>query len=116
MQPAKHRVTLDRERALVYDFGAWRELERVTGFSFLKEGLKIDRFEETEFFLQCLRAGLLREDPTVTIEDIDGFEYARASEILETMIEAILASLGDSKEKAPQGDPLPAIDPRKTSG
>lgn len=85
-------ITLDKQRNLKYTFRSWRYLEEKTGFSILKSGLTVDKFEETDFFLHCLVAGLINEDPTVTVEIIDGFNVAGAASIAETMMEAISLS------------------------
>lgn len=103
IEPVK--VRLDRERTLVYDFGAYRVIFERTGHSVLVDGLPREQFSSVTFFLEVLRAGLLREDPTVTIEQIEAsITPADAVEVLEAVSVALNSSFTKPKDGA-EGPP-----------
>lgn len=66
-------IHLDKVREVVIDFAALRRIEALTGCSFLtgKEGHI--RFDSLEFLLISLWAALLREDPSLTLDHVEGF-------------------------------------------
>lgn len=93
-------VALDRERTLRYDFRAHREIQRTTGRRILGDGYSGDDFEDVEFFLECLRAGLLHEDPTITVEQLGEMLLL---EDAPRVISAMIAALQQGRQKASGG-------------
>lgn len=106
IEPVK--ITLDRERTLVFDFGAYRRIEERTGHSVMRDGMPMAKFGSVGFFLEVLHAGLLREDPTITLEQVEAhLSGADGAPVLEAMATALRASFAQRKADSP-ADPPPA--------
>lgn len=100
------KIQLDRERTLVFDFLAYRTIEERTGHSVLQDGMPMAKFGSVSFFLEVLRAGLLREDPTVTIEAIEEhLSAADGAPVLEAVAKALAESFSKPKATAATANP-----------
>jgi len=101
---------LDRPRKLEYRFAAWRHLETkfgsqegvlaaVAGLLPRKRGQK--RGPILENLLYLIWAGLLREDPALTVDQVeDMLEIARVPEYIALVTQAIARAFPAPEERA----------------
>ena len=89
-------VQLDRPRTLVLDFNAYCRVEEVTGISLL---VGQEAFSSMRMMRAIVWAGLLHEDPTLTLEGVgDLLQEANAEEVLGKIYVAYGLSLPDLDE------------------
>ena len=99
------KVTLDRERRLCFDYGAWIRLEEATGRSVV-ELLDPRYISSATGVRDLLWAGLLHEDPDLTREQVTGMlTIGRLVELQRTIAEAVNASMPDAKGGGDAGPP-----------
>ncbi|EGK10291.1 hypothetical protein HMPREF9374_2641 [Desmospora sp. 8437] len=96
-------VTLDRRRRLKFDLNALSELEGALG-------KPVTQLNDSTVGMQELRAmvwaGLLHEDPGLTLRDTgEIIELERIEEITEKVTEALLAAFPQGEEKNGKGGP-----------
>ncbi len=88
-------LRLDRERTLILSFNALCRAEEVTGINFLMGEFT---FSSVRVMRALVWAGLLHEDPTLTLEACgDMIEEAGADNVAKTIIEAFAAAMPTTK-------------------
>ena len=102
-------VDLDRPRKLIYDLNAQCNFQKETGKSIFEVVLPASPLEVRAL----LWAGLLRDDPSLTIEQVGAMVPAATVQLSQSMFEALNASMPDAKE----GDDTPEeTDPTAPTG
>ena len=109
-------IKLDRERRLAYGFNALCAAEEVTGKNILSE----DSFAMGNMSARDLRAflwaGLIEDDPTVTLEDAGDFitdNFDNLEYISEKIGEAITLAMPESAQA--ESNPLPPKQPNAST-
>lgn len=102
-------VTLDKPRTLVIDFNALCRVEEVTGQSML---VGAPAFSSMIVLRALTWAGLLHEDPTLTLEAVGAMlGDADSGEMLDSIMEAYNAAMpeqddDDEEDDSEESDPL----------
>ena len=97
-------LRLDRERVLILSFNALCRAEEVTGINFLMGEFT---FSSVRVMRALVWAGLLHDDPTLTLEAVgDMIEEAGADNVAKKIIEAFAAAMpkttpGDEDDEDP---------------
>ncbi len=104
-------INLDRERSIVYDFASFRAIQTATGHSVLADGFPFSKLGDTAVFVACLHAGLLRDDPSLSMEAVsqfvDGLSFAEVGSIMEAMSVAVMASHSPPRKDEPTDPKAP---------
>ena len=97
-------LRLDRERTLILSFNALCRAEEVTGIAFLMGEFT---FSSVRVMRALVWAGLLHDDPTLTLEAVgDMIEEAGADNVARTIIKAFAKAMptvkaGDDDDEDP---------------
>jgi len=92
------KITLDKERSLLYDLNAWGELEEQ--FGSIEEVLKIHETKSVKSFTTLLWAGLIHEDDTLTQKDVGKMlTFRTLTENMPLITEAIENSMPELTEE-----------------
>src|SRR5262245_15765340 len=94
------RLSLDRERVLRYDFAAFRAVEERTGVSIIRDGYSEAELRQVPFFLTVLWAGLVHEDPGLTLAAVEKMIFMRDFVRVKN---AVVAALHQSAGHEPKG-------------
>jgi hypothetical protein len=91
----KVHLRLDRERTLIISFNALCLAEEITGINFLMGEFT---FSSVRVMRALVWAGLIHEDPSLTLEQVgDLIEQRGASEVARVIIDAFAAAMPKSK-------------------
>lgn len=89
-------IKLDRERNLIFDFASFRAIQKATGHNVLADGFPVSRLDDSDVFVACLHAGLLRDDPSLSVEDVlsllDTMSMVELKKASDTIVMAAIAS------------------------
>jgi hypothetical protein len=101
-------IELDRPRTLILSFNAFCKAEEVTGIPFLVEQ---PQFSSLSTVRALFWAGLLHEDPTLTLEQAGDF----IEEVgMDTILDAVMKAYGVSMpETAPDDEEMDETDPTR---
>ena len=95
-------IDLDKNRNLKYDMNAFSYLEDV--FGGIEEALTALQSGKVKAVLEVLKAGLLHEDPEVTIQQIgSGFGIGDFGAVADKINDALGMSLPEQDEKDAKG-------------
>lgn len=95
-------LRLDRERTLILSFNAMCKAEEVTGVNFLMGDVV---FSSVRVLRALVWAGLLHEDPTLTLEQVgELIQDVGADEIVDTVMKAYAAAMPDAQPEAEEDD------------
>jgi hypothetical protein len=110
-------IQLDKPRTLILDFNALCRVEEVTGVSML---IGEPAFSSMRMMRALVWAGLLHEDPSLTVEHVGKLlGEADASDVLEKIVTAYAVSMPDAEvnEEGESEDSDPINSPHgETSG
>jgi hypothetical protein len=110
-------IQLDKPRTLILDFNALCRVEEVTGVSML---IGEPAFSSMRMMRALVWAGLLHEDPSLTVEHVGKLlGEADASDVLEKIVTAYAVSMPDAEvnEEGESEDLDPTNSPHgETSG
>lgn len=95
-------VTLDRERRLSYPWGSIKRLKREHGLNLLLlVSEQAEQLMEPDVLSAVLWAGLLADDPDLTVEQVDGMlSLGRLVTVAESVTAAIAESLKEGSQEA----------------
>lgn len=94
------------ERALRYDFAAFRAIEDRTRKSIIRDGYTSEDLKDTSFFVVCLWGGLTHALPTLTVQEVERSIMLRDYPILaERIMQALKQSAGEPDTEETQEDP-----------
>lgn len=102
MPRVKIPLRLDRDRTIILSFNALCRAEEVTGVNFLMGEVT---FSSVRIMRALVWAGLLHEDPILTLEQVgDMIEEAGADKISGLIISAYVAAMPEVKDDGEEGD------------
>ena len=103
-------VTLDRERRVGYSWAAIKRLKKEHGINFLTlVSGEAEWYLEPDIFSAVLWCGLIDDDPTLTVEQVDALvSLPKLTAITTAMLEGVGEALGEGEQGV--NPPTPSAD------
>ena len=97
------RLTLDRERTVAYTWGAIKRLHKEHALNFLElVSGEAEWYLDPEQFSLVLWCGLVGEEPTLTVEQVDGLiTLPKLAAITDAMLQAVSEAVTEGNPPTP---------------